>query len=138
MTIYEVNHIHADCEDVKCIGFFSTLDNVYNTIERLRTAPGFCLTKDGFYIVRHTLKSEKRLEKIYRASVYFHTSDYEMEYEELLGLYSTEEAAKAALQQYQTDNPTPVPEMTTKFLTNCYQLDQPEWVEGFDSYAYEP
>lgn len=55
--VYLVQHVHQieDKEDVKIIGIFISLREAEAAINRLKKAPGFAISSDGFYIDEYAL-----------------------------------------------------------------------------------
>ncbi len=56
--VFLVQHVRSegeDDEDVKIIGIFSNRKNAGAAVEKMKTAPGFCETPNGFSVDRYPL-----------------------------------------------------------------------------------
>jgi hypothetical protein len=63
--VYVLQHVHAlddDAEDIKFIGVYSSRENAQAAITRLRLAPGFSESPDGFHIDEYQVDKDQWVE----------------------------------------------------------------------------
>ena len=131
MILYEVMYVYDECDTPFAIGFFSSRESALAIIDRLSKVSGFCDSPEGFYTLHREISGESCPEVIYEALVFFHTEDYNPEYNERLGLFLKEEDAEAAVEAYHEDNPQVIPNVEAERVVNRWIIDRADFAEGF-------
>lgn len=64
-SVFVLQHVHeleGGDEDVKLIGVYSTREQAFSAVERLRSLPGFCDEPSGFNVDEYSLDQDQWTE----------------------------------------------------------------------------
>ena len=131
MWCFEVSHFNENSDDVKMIGYFSSLFTANSAIAELKKKPGFCETENGFWLVRRWVDADVSASPLFEALVYYHSTDYSFEHEINLGLFASRNLAEEAMQRFREDNAGFAADVEAEFIINRCVIDYMEWAEGF-------
>ena len=136
MKIYKLVHVQLmknHRNEIKDIGYFSDLAKVYEVIDFYKTLSGFSDHIFGFLV------SEKETHEhidtvLYEAIFYIHNSNYSMEYNDLVGIYDSEEKAYLSLNNHLVLNGDFINSHNydVELIVNRHIINKPSnWKEGF-------
>ncbi len=144
MILVELSHVFSRYENTfaicpKELGFYRNYADALATMEKLKLQPGFRENPDAFVFREWDVIGEVRNDRIYQASLYYHTEDLELEGEIKLGLYAMEEEALQAVRRCMDLNP----QLLGAKDVICEENVCPwvigklnGWEEGYETYPY--
>ena len=138
MVIYELSHLFYRYEeelvsDPKNLGLYHSYESIRSAIEYFSTQPGFSENQDAFSVRKRNVIGTVVDNTVYEVIVYFHSEDYEFEYDIELGLYGDEAMAQSKLIEYCSDNTAllAVQNLVIEKIINKCIIDRKCWPEGF-------
>lgn len=100
---FVLKHMHGSTDEVymdnKFLGVYSDMERVNEAIRHFRSQPGFSEYPNGFYICPYAT-DDTALTEVWIVACYFHDEEYIDEYDEFLGVFSTEEKAQCAADEF--------------------------------------
>ena len=138
MIIYELTHIFRREQNdfismPKALGMYSSTTTVAQGIKHYKTQPGFCDNQEAFSVRQRSIDGTVINQTFFEAIVYYHSADYEFEYDIELGLYGSEEMAQKAIATYCKENVSLIntPDLVVEKIVNKCIIDRRLWEEGF-------
>ena len=143
MTVFKLIHIHDiddyATSDVKDLGFFSSAEKAVEAISLFLPLAGFRDYPNGFLISRHDVSFSRKVKDpfVHEVVFSFHDKNWDYEYENVLGIYSTKSDALIAKKEFIELNKRPHAIYSAKLVKqvwiNSRKLDEPNrfWAEGF-------
>jgi len=134
MILFQLDHqywqINRDPE-VKRLGYFSSLEKLYDTREMYLLLPGFCDHQEGFTIKRHIIDGLSN-DGIFVLD--FILDEFSDEYCEL-GIFQSIEAVLKRIEHFKSENGQDF--QSGRFEYEEYKLDKMEWCEGFFTSTFD-
>lgn len=130
--------VYDDANDTKLIGFYSTRENALNVIERYKSIIGFRDHPDDFFMEEWKANIDDYNEVCgeFGNTVFYLSHEYydgvEYDYITNLGVYSTPEKAKEAIEKYKKQQQFAMHPLS--FNIDEYELDKDNWIEGFNTF----
>lgn len=138
MVVYELYHLFFCCNSElvyspKKLGLYYSYEIANNAMAHYIDQPGFSKSQDAFSIRERIVSGNIVNDKVFEALIYFHTADYEIEFEIELGLYGDENLAKREIAKYCKNNTTLVNSQSIicEKILDTYIINKREWEEGF-------
>lgn len=138
MIIYELLHLFFRHEgdlimSPKSLGLFYTKNSVSEAIRYFNSQPGFQQNKEAYSIQEKYVHGTILDDTVYHTIVYFHTKDYEYEYDIDLGMYTNKDDASDALKRYCADNSKllKTTDLVVEKIINKCIVGRYNWPEGF-------
>ena len=115
------------------LGLYPSFDSARQAMKYYISKPGFCDTPEAFSVRQREVKGLVKCSEIFEAMVYFHTEDYEYEYNVELGLFGDEAMAYDTLSTFVHDNIRlfNIDHLIAEKIVNRCILGRREWDEGF-------
>jgi hypothetical protein len=136
MIIYELTHSHViekccdgtEIRDTKCIGYFSNMDLINNTIKYYRGIVGFSEYPNGFKICKYFVNGES-ISNVF--VLFYEQYCIKGKYDEVmcLGVFASRHLAELQCEKYKHDSR--YSDWPSGFTIDEYPINELNWKEGF-------